>query len=349
MGNLQSGPEDTKRLPYQSRPETDALARRAQERAAAELYAYQQQAPVQAADLEQRPVYEWVLRRAAKTTRGIARIDLVRPRIPELSSDGPIWRAGAGDGRVGYPSVRGGRDAYSRMHRTDFGGSAVGAYDDDSRWGGLARGARIKLTRCIELGGGEVDSSKLQMPASVGEGQLSDGLASPGILGKVASSFKPQPAYRTWGAVPRKAPLVSLGLGGALELDRGGLTPAMRIRFQDWLTVKFLPQPVLKLQKSLRLPNSPLSLRMRYECPLEALDDPFRPPARFMFRLDNMTGTGVHLNLQGVNFDQRVISLGKDTSVRFAGHANFPRQLPAPEGKPLLDWDVERLGLKTSW
>ena len=28
-------------------------------------------------------------------------------------------------------------------------------------------------------------------------------------------------------------------------------------------------------------------------------------------RLDNMTGTGVHLNLQGVNFDQRVISLGK--------------------------------------
>ena len=48
------------RLPYQSRPETDALARRAQERAAAELYAYQQQAPVEAADLEQRPVYEWV-------------------------------------------------------------------------------------------------------------------------------------------------------------------------------------------------------------------------------------------------------------------------------------------------
>ena len=48
-----------------------------------------------------------------------------------------------------------------------------------------AAGARIKLTRCIELGGGEVDSSKLQAPASVGEGQLSDGLASPGILGKV--------------------------------------------------------------------------------------------------------------------------------------------------------------------
>jgi hypothetical protein len=46
-------------------------------------------------------------------------------------------------------------------------------------------GARIKLTRCIELGGGEVDSSKLQAPASFDNAQLSDGLASPGILGKV--------------------------------------------------------------------------------------------------------------------------------------------------------------------
>jgi hypothetical protein len=55
---------------------------------------------------------------------------------------------------------------------------------------------------------------------------------------QVANAFKPQPAYRTWGAVPRKAPLLSLGIGGSLELDRGGLTPAMRVRFQDWLTVK---------------------------------------------------------------------------------------------------------------
>lgn len=48
--------------------------------------------------------------------------------------------------------------------------------------------------------------------------------------------------------------------------------------------MQFMPQPVLKLQKSLRLPNSPLSLRLRYECPLEALDDPMRPPARFLVR-----------------------------------------------------------------
>lgn len=28
-------------------------------------------------------------------------------------------------------------------------------------------------------------------------------------------------------------------------------------------------------------------------------------------RLDNMTGSGVHLNPQGIHFDQRVIALGK--------------------------------------
>ena len=47
--------------------------------------------------------------------------------------------------------------------------------------------------RCIELGGSEVDSSKLQTPPPgtnplndpFGSGQPSDGLASPGILGKV--------------------------------------------------------------------------------------------------------------------------------------------------------------------
>lgn len=51
----------------------------------------------------------------------------------------------------------------------------------------------------------------------------------------------------------------------------------------------------------------------------------------------------------GVDFDQRVVRLGKATSVRFAGHANFPRQIPVPEGAPLLDTQVDRLGLKTAW
>lgn len=50
-----------RRLPYQYRPgELDDSSQRARERAAAELYSYQQQASSAVAqDLEQRPVYEW--------------------------------------------------------------------------------------------------------------------------------------------------------------------------------------------------------------------------------------------------------------------------------------------------
>lgn len=57
-------------------------------------------------------------------------------------------------------------------------------------------------------------------------------------INQVAGAFAPQPAYRTWGAVPRSPPLLSFGIGGSLELDQGGIVPAMRVRFQDWLTVK---------------------------------------------------------------------------------------------------------------
>ncbi len=59
-----------------------------------------------------------------------------------------------------------------------------------------------------------------------------------GVLGRVAGAFKQQPAFRVWGARPLKPPLLSLGLGGSLEMDQAGLLPHMRVRFQDWLTVK---------------------------------------------------------------------------------------------------------------
>lgn len=55
--------------------------------------------------------------------------------------------------------------------------------------------------------------------------------------------------------------------------------------------LQFLPAPVLKLQKSFRLPRSPLSLRLRYEVPLEAIEDFYRPPARLLVRCAPHTHT----------------------------------------------------------
>lgn len=81
-----------------------------------------------------------------------------------------------------------------------------------------------------------------------------------------------------------KPPMLSLGVGASLDMDQGGFVPHVRLKVQDWLTVKVLPAPVLKLQKSLRLPNSALSLRLRYEVPLDGLEDWNRPPARLLVR-----------------------------------------------------------------
>ena len=50
-----------------------------------------------------------------------------------------------------------------------------------------------------------------------------------------------------------------------------------------------------------------------------------------------------------MEIDQRVISLGPNAAVRFAGMAKFPRQLPVKEGEQLIDWQIDRLGLKTRW
>lgn len=358
MGNAQGVPvQQQDRLPYQGgRPQLDTITPRQADPSAAAMHGYE---PQTAADLEERPVYEWVLRRAAQVTRGVARVDLVRPRLPALSEDGALWRAGDGDGRVGYPSVRGG-GAYSRMRRQDFGGGGGFAQPEHGRLRfGAARGARIKLMRCIDFGGQQTQrpvqpsTGAKPITAPFGDGGLSDGLASPGVLGKVAGAFEPEPAWKRGSILPpvgTRQPLMSLGIGGSFEMDTLRLEPALRFRFQDWLTIKLMPAPVLKLQKSLRLPNSPLSLRLRYEVPLNTIEDSglLRPPARLLIRLDNSVGSGIHLSPSGIDFDQRVLRLGS-AQIRAKGSARFPRQLPVPEGKPLLDWEVDRLGLKTSW
>ena len=52
----------------------------------------------------------------------------------------------------------------------------------------------------------------------------------------------------------------------------------------------------------------------------------------------------MRLGTSGVEFDQRLISLGPNAAVRFAGAAHFPRQIPVPEGEAPLDWEIDRLG-----
>lgn len=48
--------------------------------------------------------------------------------------------------------------------------------------------------------------------------------------------------------------------------------------------MQLTPVPAIKLQKSIQLGSTPVFLRLRYEVPLEALDDPLRPPARLLIK-----------------------------------------------------------------
>jgi hypothetical protein len=48
--------------------------------------------------------------------------------------------------------------------------------------------------------------------------------------------------------------------------------------------VRLLPNQVFKINKRWQLGNSPVALRVNYECPLDRLGNPFHAPARLMIR-----------------------------------------------------------------
>lgn len=57
-----------------------------------------------------------------------------------------------------------------------------------------------------------------------------------------------------------------------------------RIKVKDFLTIKALPEPVLRLQKRWRIGCSGLALRAAYELPLADAEHLFEPPARLLVR-----------------------------------------------------------------
>lgn len=68
-------------------------------------------------------------------------------------------------------------------------------------------------------------------------------------------------------------------------------------------------------------------------------------------RLDHSSGTGFHINPRGVEFDERVLGLGNNLTLRGAAAVKFPRQFPIDEDNPeaSFGFEVHRLTLKTPW
>lgn len=130
-------------------------------------------------------------------------------------------------------------------------------------------------------------------------------------------------------------------------LDGG--PPQARLKFQDWLSLKALPGPALKIQHRFPFGRGGSAVRVSYECPLHALGRPWQPPAKLLVCLDSAAPTGVRLTQAGLEFDQAVRVPGSAAVVRAAGRLGLPDRLPLDPGQPLLDIHVQRVGLKCSW
>ena len=58
----------------------------------------------------------------------------------------------------------------------------------------------------------------------------------------------------------------------------------VRLKVKDWFSIRALPNQIVKVNKRWQLGNSPVALRVNYECPLDNLANPLRAPARLMVR-----------------------------------------------------------------
>ena len=63
---------------------------------------------------------------------------------------------------------------------------------------------------------------------------------------------------------------------------------------KDWFSIRALPNQIVKVNKRWQLGNSPVALRVNYECPLDNLSNPLRAPARLMVRYGSLTCAFLH-------------------------------------------------------
>lgn len=71
----------------------------------------------------------------------------------------------------------------------------------------------------------------------------------------------------------------------------------VRLKVKDWFSIRALPNQIVKVNKRWQLGNSPVALRVNYECPWENLSNPLRAPARLMVRCDSSYNLATHAAL----------------------------------------------------
>ncbi|CAL8467963.1 g7501 [Coccomyxa elongata] len=313
---------------------------------------------------ERLPLFYWFGKAAWDQTHGTARVDLMRPRFPDLQPGGNLFQA--------RPARK---KRTARMHARDqfvSGGAANDYLDPQESYGlfGRPTGARIKIMRSIQIGRPQSAAARPPGQTLLPQGTSSSPPAASGL--PKAASHESEASSSTHDAAQSDAqqiqsalksvqtklgqslraperPLFDLGVGLSYELDTSDASLLVRLKVKDWFSLRVLPNQVLKVNKRWQLGNSPVALRVNYECPLDNLSNPFQSPSRLMVRMENCVGKSVHLTPSGIDFDEHVFRLGQGTVMRAAGSVLFPRQLPVEEGEKLVNFKVQRFGLKALW
>lgn len=159
---------------------------------------------------------------------------------------------------------------------------------------------------------------------------------------------------QVWGAPDKDgdtSPLpwgLNFAAGANFDVGHGQLKPKMRIQTRH-VALHALPSPELELRGSWLLYHN-IGLTVRCRAPLNSLTKFWERETGIYWtvRLFNPIGSGFHFTPGGLEFDERVVRIGKHTSMRVAASLLFPKELPWDEDdEDAWRIRINRLGLKT--
>lgn len=142
----------------------------------------------------------------------------------------------------------------------------------------------------------------------------------------------------------------SFAAGINYSIDDGAFEPRVRLH-TPLVNVRLLPRPELAFRRMLSIGGSGLAVDARYDLPLSEVG--WRD-ARLRLRLVATGGRGIHVTQDGLEFDERMLSLGETTAagvksastMRLSATAQLPREWPVKDEQPLVRLSLNKLALR---
>ena len=150
---------------------------------------------------------------------------------------------------------------------------------------------------------------------------------------------------------------LDLGAGLDVGLLRAEVVPDLRVRCRlgngdnaPSVYLRALPEREIVARARIPLADTGVFLALRLEVPARFITEnsernPFTPKPVIAAQLVRPSGTGPHLSTGGLEFDETLLTIGRDCTLRAAANLDFPREYPSATGSgPRLD--VRNFGVK---